>query len=308
MISVSEIALFLLVGAIVSLDVAGLTAVKSSTYTGSGKQVTVWAAQNAFWHAILLFAYGVLTVAAIDFVLPDMFNRLLDLLREIDAPQKIKDLGTEIKNHIYVALSTTTIVIVWNAYTSKIVENPFAVEERSEGVQRRLVRWLLHTVGASAGFVGRQLQAMAVAMDMLALAFLMKSLEMFGAPHLLESYGRVALISITIFISVFSVTLITSYVFRRQFKALLRSAKTSPRDLSSLATVLSILRIIEPLLIFYFLCEMMSYTVWRHLTSSSLLFIGAALLVVGLIKRVGLANIRSTVDEMVASLLRDSSA
>ena len=304
MISASEIALFLLVGAIVSLDVAGLTAVKSSTYTGSGRQVLTWAAQNAFWHAILLFVYGILTVAVIDFVLPDLFKRLIAYLREIDAPQLLRDIGTEIQNHIYVALSTLTIIIVWKAYTGKIVENPFEVAQASEGTQRKLVRRLLQRVGASADFIGRQLQSMAVAMDMLALAFLMKSLEMFGAPRLVESYVRVALIAAIIFVSVFLVTLTTSYVFRRQFKSLLLSAKSNVEDFSDLVAVLSILRIIEPLLIFYFLCELMSFTVWRHLTSSSLLFIGAALLVVGLIKQAGMSNIRKTAEEMVAVLVR----
>jgi hypothetical protein len=304
MVSASEVGLFLLIGAIVSLDVAGLTAVKSSTYTGGSRQLALWSAQNAFWHAILLFVYGVLTVAVIDFALPDIFRMLVNYLKEIQAPQILRDFAAEVANHIYVTFSTITIVIVWRAYTGKIVENPFSVSPAAEGRQRRAVRWLLETVGASGEFIGRQLQSMAVAMDMLALAFLMRSLDMFGSPQLAESYVRVALIAGTIFISVFAVTMITSAVFRKQFKSLLLSAKSSREDFVNLVTVLTLLRILEPLLIFYFLCEMMSYTVWRHLTSSSLLFIGSALLVVGLIKHAGLANIRSAVDEMVTVLVR----
>lgn len=168
------------------------------------------------------------------------FQRLIGYLREIDAPQLLRDIGTEIQNHIYVALSTLTIIIVWKAYIGKIVENPFAVAQVSEGAQRKFVRWLLQAVGASTDYIGRQLQSMAVAMDMLALAFLMKSLEMFGAPRLAESYIRVAIIAAIIFISVFLVTLITSYVFRRQFRSLLISAKSNVDDFSDLVAVLSI--------------------------------------------------------------------
>lgn len=302
MLSGPEIALFLLIGVIVSLDVAGLTAVKLGTYTGNRRQVLGWAFQNALWHAGLLCIYGALTVAVSDWALPHIFERMAQYLQTIRAPVLLRDIVSEIANHIYVTFSSITIIVVWRAYTKKIVENPFAVVKEEEGAQRRLARKIMEAFGASAEIIGRQLQSMAVALDMLALAFLMRSLNLFGGPGHMASYTRVAAISGLILIAVFSVTLLTSIAFRKQFRSVLQSARQDARGARTLSDLLIILRIIEPLLIFYFLCEMMSYTVWRHMSSSSMLFVGSALLVVALIQHAGLANIRSTTEEMVESL------
>lgn len=302
MISLAEAGLFLLIGAIVSLDVAGLTAVKLETYTSKIDHALRWASQNAFWHAILLLIYGVLTVAIADWALPRVFFELIEWLRQVGAPQLVRDIVAEVGNHIFVILAVLTISLVWGAYVGKVVENPFDVSPKDEGSQRRLVRWLMTKLRLNRDFIGRQLQAMAVAMDMLALAFLMRSLDLFRAPSHLESYLRVATISLLIFVAVFFVTVTTAAIFRRQFRALVTEARAAPENETALAMVIFIIRLVEPLLIFYFLCEMMSYTVWRHISSSSVLFIGAALLVVALTKKVGISNIWAVSQRMVKLL------
>ncbi len=302
MVSIPEVALFFLIGAVVSLDVAGLTAVKLQTYTGTARQIYIWAAQNAFWHAILLLVYGSLTIAIADWALPNIFRDLVDWLRDIDAPLLIRNIVAEIGNHVFVGFAIVTITLVWRAYVGKVVENPFEVPTEKEGPQRRFVRWLLTGLGLNRDALGRQLQSMAVAMDMLALAFLMRSLEMFGAPSHVESFARVASISTIIFASVFGVTVTTAWVFRRQFSKLVTDARQTPDDEMTLAQVIFVIRLVEPLLIFYFLCEMISYTVWRHISSSSVLFIGAALLVFALTKAAGLKNIWAVSQQMVKSL------
>lgn len=306
MLTFGEICLFLIIGLTVSLDVAGLTAVRSPTYVGTISGILRWAGQNAFWHAILLLLYGAVTVAVADWALPAFLAELIERLREWKAPQWATVIVNEVANHILVGFATATIIIVWRAYAKKIVENPYDVRAENQGVERNVVRWILRALHLPDDFIESQIQSVAVALDMLALAFLLRSLQMFDAGALEDSYVRIAAIASLIFLSVFVVTTLTAIIIRRSFRQLLSKARVSePEALENLIDLLKLMRLVEPLLIFYFLCEMMSFTVWRHASSSSLLFAGAALLLVALIKQVRFTAIDRAARDMVAQLVKE---
>ena len=78
--------------------------------------------------------------------------------------------------------------MTWRAYRRKIIENPLGGEEDKLDWQRRWLCWLMRRLRFSAAFIRKQLPSVAVAMDMLALAFLLKSLNLF-APEWVRDDG-----------------------------------------------------------------------------------------------------------------------
>lgn len=304
MLTPMEILLFVAVGAIVSLDVAGLTAVKPETYLGSSREVVGWSVRNGFWHAGMLLVYGLVAVGLFDFAVPVLLERLITYLQSISAPSWVVAIAVETRGHFAVFFALATIAIVWDAYRRKIVENPLA-EDGDEVLewQRRWLRGFMRRLRLPAAFVKTQLQSVAVAMDMLALAFLLKSLNLFE-----RDWTRVVWISFIIFLSVTAVTWATATVFRRQFGALLAGPTVSAERRKAIRQVLIIIRLTEPLLIFYFISELVSYLVWHRMASSSLFFLGSALLVFSLVKCVTFKRVSDVVDAMITSLVNRRAA
>ncbi len=60
------ISIFILVGIIVSLDVAGLTLTLSREFASGRRSLFLWAASNGLWHAGLLFVYIVVISGVFD--------------------------------------------------------------------------------------------------------------------------------------------------------------------------------------------------------------------------------------------------
>jgi hypothetical protein len=299
MLSAVEILLFAAIGGIVSLDVAGLTAVKPETYLGSDRDVVRWSLRNGFWHAFMLLVYGLLAVGLFDFAIPAFLRELIAWLQEVEAPQWMLALAIETRGHFPVFFAIATIAIVWDAYRRKICENPLAEDADQElEWQRRWLRGLMLRLRLPAAFVKTQLQSVAVAMDMLALAFLLKSLNLFRM-----DWTRVLSISVVILVAVTAVTWVTAKVFRGQFTALIEGKGASTERRKAIRQVLISIRLTEPLLIFYFISELVSYLIWHRMASSSLFFLGSALLVFSLVKCVGFRRISDVVDAMIAGLL-----
>jgi hypothetical protein len=302
--SFSEFLLFLLVGVIVSLDVTGLTAAKPHTYIGSRKDAAVWAQRNAFWHALLLAAYGLAAVGFFDWFIRDVVDWLLKNLPKINVAQWLLNFLTEIKTHFSVVLAFITIFVVWSIYKGKIVENPleFSTDDLDVsadiGWQRRFIRYVLKKMRFSSVFIARQMEAVAVAIDMLALAFLLKSLEFFY-----KNPAKVVAVSLIIYFSVFATVFISSRVLNRGFSDIITSNENARHRSRSLNRILLIIRISEPLLIFYFICELLCFVVWGRMSSSALFFIASGVLTFALIRSVGLQSVVDTTAKMANSLI-----
>lgn len=301
--SVSEILLFVLIGAIVSLDVCGLTAVKPHTYLGTRREAFLWAQRNAFWHMMLLLLYGLGAVGFFDFLIQGGIDWMIAWLRTVPISDGIRNFLIEVKMHFSVGFALFTIFVVWAIYKKKIVENPLdaAVEAADAKAkldwQRRLIRWLLSKFGASSTFIARQMEAVAVAIDMLALAFLLKSLDTFK-----ESPLRVFEVSIIIYLTVFLVVFGASRTLSRAFQLLLLSDESSTKKSRSINRMLLIIRLAEPLLIFYFICELICFVVWGRMSSSALFFIASAILTFALVRSVGLTAVVKTTADMANAL------
>lgn len=291
----SDILLFLLVGAIVSLDVSALTFVKKETYLNKSSWGISWAAKNAFWHAFLLLIYSIISIAAIDIVLPFSLEGLIDLL------PGIAHIFKEVLNHLPFIVGLVVIAIVWATYRNKICDNP--LRGNTDIVpQFKLPAYLLNKIFSSE-FAKEQAQAMMVAADMLALAFLLKSLDKLGD---LNQIRHLITISALIFVSVFSICLLVHFLSRRSFNEILQDNTSSEDSKARLFQVLFLLRILEPFMIFYFLIELMSFIVWERFGSSSLFFIGSAFLVFALVKSVGLSDVIKTVHQMTDDFTKDN--
>lgn len=301
--AISEIFLFALIGAIVSLDVCGLTAVKPHTYLGTRRDAFWWAQRNAFWHAVLLLAYGLGAVGFFDILIQGGLDWLIELLREVPISSGLRNLLIEIKMHFSVGFALFTIFVVWSIYKNKIVENPLdfadqAIDNNAEiDWQRRLIRSILTRKWVSPAFVARQMEAVAVAIDMLALAFLLKSLDTFN-----ESPLRVLEVSAIIYLTVFAVVFSVSRILSRGFQSVLLSNEKNTQKARTINRMLLIIRLAEPLLIFYFVCELICFVVWGRMSSSALFFIASGILTFALVRSVGLGAVVKTTADMANSL------
>lgn len=285
---------------------AGLTAVKATTYMDGKRAALGWALRNGFWHAFLLLTYGVFAVLLIDFAFLQGLEALLRYLPRIAAPRWLVNIFTELRGHFTIMFALVTIGVVWKIYRGKIVENPLdgagdhPASDEALDWQRRLIRWGLVTFGAPARWIGLQLQSVAVAIDMLALALLLRALDAFDGSVL-----RVAEISAIIFLSVSAIVFVTSRFLHRQFTALFNPSGDAARRRQLMRQILIMSRLCEPLLIFYFLCELITFAIWGRTSGSALFFLASALLVLTLVRVVGFARISDTVDNMVERLVAE---
>jgi len=293
----------MLIGVIVSLDVAGLTASKAATYVGSVKSQFWWAGRNAFWHAAMLAGYGLAAVGFFDWIVKGGLEWLIANLRYFDFALWLVPLLVEIRMHFGVMFALLAIFVVWNIYRKKILENPLVAEREAHGDtshldwQRRLIHWALAKLRIfSPGFIARQMESVAVAVDMLALAFLLKALDQFR-----ESSFVVLQISLVIFATVFVTVLLVAFILRTKFTEVLKSEEIDGKR--SINRVLLLIRILEPLLIFYFVCELLCFVVWGRMSSSSLFFIAAGVLTYALVRSVKLHNIVSVTIDMTNELV-----
>lgn len=291
-----ELLFFFGLGVVVSLDVAALTAVRANTYTGDFWASLGWAIQNAFWHAILLLGYGAAAFGVIDIAIPNFYQWLVELLRSISAPSWIVSLIISIGEHGPFIFAIFTITWVWRTYRSKILDNPLDGNVQ-EHWQSRFVMWLLNLAPfLPRQFVHSQGQAIVVAVDMLAIAFLLKGL------NALQSVQDVWVISQIIFVSVTVTTLAVCYGCKFAFGELLDETVQQKSDGERLTYFLFLLKLIEPLLVFFFVVELMSFVIWGRLESSPLFFLASGLLVFALLRDVtmrGIIDVAKTMKNML---------
>lgn len=301
MLGLTDVALFVLIGVIVSLDVAGLTATKASTYVGSDASRFWWAWRNAFWHALMLAGYGLAAVGFFDWFIQGALRWLVENLPSFNVADWIVSFFVELRMHFAVIFALLAIFVVWNIYSDKILENPLNAERESRGDvshldwQRRFIYWILTRLRFSQNFIARQMESAAVAIDMLALAFLLKALGQFQ-----ENPVIVFEISLVIFVTVFITVFMIAKILQSKFSEVLILGDQNGLD--SVNRILLIIRLTEPLLIFYFVCELLCFVVWNRMSSSALFFIAAAILTYALVRSVKLQAIIDVTVKMTEEL------
>jgi hypothetical protein len=205
--------------------------------------------------------------------------------------------------HLFSIFATATIILVWMTYSSKIIDRPLAPDANSLPRWMRLAFVPLQRVLASDTF-NLNLQAAIVAVDMLALAALIKATEKAA------DMGEKVLMTLIVGVSVFSLTLGAAFLARHKMAASPAStgAPDEPTEISKTLArlwILVTLRLMEPLLIFYFLLQLLAHmSTGMHIDSPALL-LAAALMVVAIVQRHSLAKILDAVraTEKAASCL-----
>lgn len=304
---------FLAVGAIVSLDVAGLTLSKVGTFAREGRSVQLWAFTNACWHAGLLFVYilvisGIFTFSFAFFeVLEDLLLAIVAQLAfiKVDLGDYVRSVFGLIEEHAKLILGLISLYIVWRTYSEKIVGEPTLGRTEDLPTLAKTVYDILEICIRSLPLPGAkrfnarvflrwQAQAALVAVDMLALAALMKAMGY------LESLGRQITLVGLVFAIVFALTLFIGIWGRRKYAELqetLGHAQNRQADSGGQADedaihakctwdwIIVSLRLIEPWLIFYFVLELMSFLIFEERIHSVGFLFGSTLLLFGLVNR-----------------------
>ena len=296
---IAELATFSLVGVIVSLDVIGLTLCQSASFDNEKRKVTTWAWYNALWHAGLLAVY--LLAIYVGIGSPQWLEDALDYLQLLVPYINLSWMTGPLQllaEHARGLFGLIAVALVWNIYSGKIISKP---EHGSEGdlpflagFVYRVLRKLLMRSGESADARRRlewHAQAAVVAVDMLALAALMKS------SNYLEGFWRKFGLVLTVLCVVWLLAL-TAARWGRYQTGRVRDAIDALADeplgergrqllIRTYNWLVVAIRLLEPLLIFYFLVGLVSFLIIGTRTHSPSFFLSAALLVVALLHRHG---------------------
>ena len=127
-----DLLVFLLVGAVVSLDVVGLTLCKSPKFADEKRPIWLWALLNGVWHAGLLLIYILIIEGIIDLSIFAIFEleKFIAWLRDIlsfvnpDIFEYIIGILKTLVTNVQIILSLITFAIVWTIYSKKIIDVP----------------------------------------------------------------------------------------------------------------------------------------------------------------------------------------
>ncbi|WMJ09168.1 hypothetical protein [Nitrosomonas sp. sh817] len=296
---------FITVGIIVSLDVAGLTLIKSRQFYEHPKSIFWWAFTNAAWHSGLLLVY-ILTISGLFDFIPLIVKKLPELVEHVAAYIPILAelimylalISEALSNHASVLLGLLTLCLVWVIYSNKIISQPSdgAVHELPPlarfffnfmeiGVRLLLPRSWVDEKNIAIK-VHWNLQAALVAVDMLALAALLKSMQV-----LQSSWSNILILFI-----VFSCVLICTYCAAIFGSRIYSEAHIDGMGASHKSTrewVLVTLRLVEPYFIFYFALQVLGFLIFGEQIHSVTFFFAAGFLVLALVKHHSLTNIVS---------------
>lgn len=295
-----QVLVFLIVGAAVSLDVTGLTVSKSKYFAQNPNRRTIWALSNGLWHAGLLAIY----VFGIRWLLEDFlpwitsgviaFFRLLASIFDFVTPEFIAaltEVARSVQKHSPILLGLIAVAFVWITYSKKITSEPSSGQLDELPPLARTVFNLLDIIlrvllprTSEAGivrFLYWQAQAALVAIDMLALAILLSSLDMVSDR---EPENAILVISL-VFALVFVFAMFAGKVGAENYKSLEASKGEDAAAQLARDWVLLTLRFVEPLLIFYFALQLVAFLVFGRQIHSTTFIFSAALLVSALVKR-----------------------
>lgn len=284
-----NIVFYIVIGLIVSMDAMALTVARESTYTGTQPYLAKWAALNAAWHGGLLLFYM--------FILHLILKGAKDALSGINYTwllANIPKLADEIiwfveklKIHFSAIFATITIIFVWLTYSKKVIDTP--LEPKLENTQS----WIRHVFRPLKKILNHELfadnlQAAIVAVDMLALAAMIK------ATNQTTSTKEKLLMTLVVSLCVFLFTLLAAMLARKKL------AETASKENSrtkihqqQLAKIwiLITLRLAEPLFVFYFLLQLLAWLATGIHMDSIALWVAASLMVAAIIETHGLTKI-----------------
>jgi hypothetical protein len=183
------------------MDVAGLTLSKTELFCRKQDSPLGWSFTNANWHAGMLVFY-VLIVNGILAVSPEWVAIIGDVARNIwyyiaILPDELLAafivMIDSISDHVRLILGVFALVIVWRTYATKIISRPEHAEINRLPVLSRMLFNILDIFARAitrkhlnnsrfARFLSNQAQAVLVAVDMLALAILLKSIRYLEEP------------------------------------------------------------------------------------------------------------------------------
>lgn len=315
----------LLIGTAVSLDVIALTFCSAHIYQAEPKTWRRWAKYHACWHAGLLLTYlvaiDVLAVVAQYFGLfLNNFN-LPDYLHFLHAPWEwFRD---RFNSHVVVYAATLAMAYVWFQYTTKIVSKPTKPDPKESPffLRRLFSRWKDRLTDSNSR-VFWNLSACLVAVDMLALAAVVKSGEkLIQFPEgvnvrettifelnerVVNSFNTTFLaatitVTIAVFVIVGMLCLLSAYLSRRFWSDLARSDSTRQSEMAATFIVV-LLRLLEPLVIFYFIVHSMAFMATGVPLHSPAFLLGSSFLVAALVQYAKFSEIIAAAHEQVLSI------
>jgi len=282
--------LYIALAVIVSLDVFALTlTITKKELVDDNKKVEndrrhAWGKLNATMHAGLLLFY--LTAFSLVFD-PSWIAYLLELFRH-PWLVAIAEWFRVLALHMPVFFGVFAILWVWVSYRNKIIDEP---EDSNPGKLDRFQRWIftparrvvislrvIKPVTEDVDVDSWSLKAFLVAVDMLALAALVKSMPA------VDNWYKI----LTLFVVVWCVVYGMSRLAARSSD---KWMNTDGLSQDSKIAIRVLLRLLEPLLIFYFAVELMVFLILGYNVSSPSYFLAAAFLLGGIISYHGFDKI-----------------
>jgi len=300
----------LLIGAAVSLDVIALTFSSPRVYSGDKSVWLRWAKYNAGWHAGLLLFY----LLAIDVI--SVIAQYIGYFLSIPLPDWLGFIATffewlseRFRSHIVIYASIFAMAFVWRQYSYKIVDVPTKPLVENAPL---ILRWLFRKRRPQGANPDTQwfwhLSACLVAVDMIALAAVVKSGEKLiqfpqgfdkfegsfealnaklAASFSINFLAGTFIVTAAVFTIVGALCFISCYVSKLFWSTAER--KTSD-DLTS-TIVVFLLKILEPLIIFYFIIHSMAFLATGVPLHSPAFLLGSGFLVAALLQFVGLSEV-----------------
>jgi hypothetical protein len=313
----------LVIGAAVSLDVVALTFSSPNIFNSDWRTWSRWAKYNAGWHAGLLLFYlflidvGSVAVQYIGFAMSIRLPEFLQVLQPL-----LDWIAHSFRSHIVIYASMGAMGYVWWQYSTKVLGVPTKPLVEQAPI---FLRWLFRKkAGQLADHQSTwfwHLSACLVAVDMLALAAVIKSGEKLVqfpqgfdrfegrlddlhekiiASFNWEFFFTTTTIAAAVFATVWVCCFLSSYVSNGFWK----SAGTTTESRQTSIVVVFLLKLLEPLIIFYFIIHSMAFLATGVPLHSPAFLLGSAFLVAALIQYVGLANIVGSASKQVSAAKR----
>ena len=249
----------------------------------------------------------------------EVLSALANLLPEWHIDISVKAFFDMIGAHIRVIVGVVAILVVWTIYSDKIVSKPGSngTRESDDNLPMLATLWysfleyachfslflnkvlfrqpepqsqprLKVSLPGIQRVLHRNFQAALVAVDMLALAIILKSLGYIGDNtrlHQGQPSGDTLLIITMVFFMVFTLAFVSAAYGRALYSKLphKNTSVSNPEDDPKLAFYKVSLRLLEPFFIFYFVMGLFTYLIYESFDYSIGLTFGSALLVWALI-------------------------
>lgn len=291
---------FVIVGIIVSLDVGALTISKSARFADHPNDAKKWGFINALWHAGLLLGY-ILVISGIIWVAPLSLDYLIAFIQSIGLPDGVVSIfvlfSELIITHLPIILSFVALVIVIDTYSDKLTGEPEAGRLSDLPTLARLFLnlWDLFlrvfrrkqiSIDILALRMHWNVQAALVAVDMLALAVLLKGMGM------LDTWWERGLVCVIVFLVVGLCTWWLADFSGKKFANVKNHQVHGQINFVRLWLLLNF-RLLEPLFIFYFLIQLLIFLWFEEFLHSPTVLIAAAILLWSLVRKVSLKKIVS---------------